>query len=271
MKLLAVDIGNTNITMGLFDTKQTTQCPMSNAQCPTLLGTWRIQTDIGRTAEEYFSAVRDFLAWQNCDIAEVKAVVLCSVVPPVTGAVVEMAQRFFGVDALVVTGATDLGIRNAYQPPEAVGSDRLVNAVAAMHFYGMPCIVVDFGTATTIDTVSADGTYLGGAIAPGIMMAAEALFQRTAQLPRVALTAPPHAIGRTTTESIQSGLVFGYVGLVKELVKRFQEELGGRTKVIATGGLAGLIAPLTGVIGEVNLDLTLLGLALVWQQKTSKT
>ncbi len=267
MKLLAVDVGNTNITMGLFDTAQMTRCPMSNAPCPNLLGTWRIQTDIGRTAEEHFSAARDFLAWQNCGVAEVQAFVLCSVVPPVTGALEEMAQRFFGVEALIVTGAMDFGIRNAYQPPEAVGADRLVNAVAAMHFYGVPCIVVDFGTATTIDTVSADGTYLGGAIAPGITMAAEALFQRTAQLPRVALTAPTHAIGRTTTESIQSGLVFGYVGLVKELVGRFRAELGASTKVVATGGLAGLIAPLTGVVREVNLDLTLLGLALVWQQK----
>lgn len=267
MKLLAFDIGNTNITMGLFDTDCLFTCPMSRASCPTLLGTWRVRTEIGRTGDEHFGLVRDFLAWQNCQVSEVGAVVMCSVVPPVTTSIVEMSERFFGVKPLVVTGALDLGIRNAYQPPEAVGADRLVNAVAAIHLYGAPCIVVDFGTATTFDAIDRNGTYLGGAISPGITMAAEALFQRTAQLPRVALNQPKRAIGRSTVESIQSGLVFGYVGLVKELVARFKLELGADATVIATGGLAPLIAPLTEVIEEINPDLTLLGLALIWQQK----
>jgi type III pantothenate kinase len=219
-------------------------------------------------AEGHFGAVRDFLAWQSCHVNEVNAVALCSVVPPVTTSIVEMSERFFGVKPLVVTGALNLGIRNAYQPPEAVGADRLVNAVAALHLYGTPCIVVDFGTATTFDAIDRRGTYLGGAIAPGITMAAEALFQRTAQLPRVALNSPKQAIGRSTVESIQSGLIFGYVGLVKELVARFKAELG-EAGVIATGGLARLIAPLTGVIDEINPDLTLLGLVIVWQQQHS--
>jgi type III pantothenate kinase len=270
MRLLAVDIGNTNITMGLLDPTQTIPCPVSRAPCPTLLGTWRIRTEVGRTADEHFGALRDFLAWHGCEVSEVKGVVLCSVVPPLTTVFAELAQKFFGTDAFIVTGALDLGIRNAYQPPEAVGADRLVNAVAARHFYGVPCIVVDFGTATTFDAIDADGTYLGGAIAPGITMAAEALFQRTAQLPRVALTQPPRAIGRTTTESIQSGLLFGYVGLVKELVARFQTELGKGTKVIATGGLASLIAPLTGVVDAINPDLTLLGLGILWAQRNKQ-
>jgi len=200
----------------------------------------------------------------------VQGVVLCSVVPPLTTVFAELAQKFFGTDAFIVTGALDLGIRNAYQPPEAVGADRLVNAVAARHLYGVPCIVVDFGTATTFDAIDADGTYLGGAIAPGITTAAEALFQRTAQLPRVALTQPPCAIGRTTTESIQSGLLFGYVGLVKELVARFRAELGEGVKVIATGGLASLIAPLAGVVDAINPDLTLLGLGILWAQRNKQ-
>ncbi|MCS3919661.1 type III pantothenate kinase [Fervidibacter sacchari] len=268
MKLLAFDIGNTNITMGLFDAEQTFPCPVSSLPCPSLLGTWRIRTEVGRTAEEHFGAVRDFLAWQNCQVSEVNAVALCSVVPPVTTSIVEMSERFFGVKPLIVTGALNLGICNAYRPPEAVGADRLVNAVAALHLYGTPCIVVDFGTATTFDAIDRSGTYLGGAIAPGITMAAEALFQRTAQLPRVALSSPKQAIGRSTVESIQSGLIFGYVGLVKELVARFKDELG-EAKVIATGGLAHLIAPLTEVIDEVNPDLTLMGLAIVWQQQNS--
>lgn len=266
MKLLAFDIGNTNITIGLFDAENLFTCPVSRAPCPTLLGTWRVRTEIGRTGDEHFGLVRDFLEWQNCQVNEVGAVVLCSVVPPVTTSIADMSERFFGTNPLVVTGALDLGIRNAYQPPEAVGADRLVNAVAAVHFYGKPCIVVDFGTATTFDAIDRNGTYLGGAISPGITMAAEALFQRTAQLPRVALNQPKQAIGRSTVESIQSGLVFGYVGIVKELVSRFKAELGEDAKVIATGGLAPLIAPLTGVIEEINPDLTLFGLALIWQR-----
>ncbi len=269
MKLLAFDIGNTNITMGLFDTENLFACPASRAPCPTLLGTWRVRTEVGRTGDEHFGLVRDFLAWQNCQIGEVGAVVLCSVVPPVTTSIAEMSERFFGTKPLVVTGALDLEIRNAYQPPEAVGADRLVNAVAAVHFYGKPCIVVDFGTATTFDAIDRNGTYLGGAISPGVTMAAEALFQKTAQLPRVALNQPKRAIGRSTVESIQSGVVFGYVGLVKELVARFKAELGDDAKVIATGGLAPLIAPLTDAIEEINPDLTLLGLALIWQQRRS--
>ncbi|GBC98159.1 Type III pantothenate kinase [bacterium HR17] len=268
MWLLAADIGNTNITLGLFDLSQTVPCPASGARCPRLAGTWRVRTEIGRTAEEHFGAVRDFLAWCGTDLSGVRAVAMCSVVPPLTVTLAEMAQRFFQVEPLVVTGAMDLGVRNAYRPPEAVGADRLVNAVAALHFYGAPGIIVDFGTATTFDAIAADGTYLGGAIAPGIMTAAEALFQRTAQLPRVALSPPPQAIGQTTPQSIQSGIVFGYVGLVKELVQRFKGELGGDAQVIATGGLAPLIAPMTGVVDAINPDLTLLGLALIWQQQT---
>ncbi len=271
MKLLAIDIGNTNITMGLFDTEKLLPCPVSRAFCPTLIGTWRILTEIGRTAEEHFGMVRDFLEWQKCQVSEVSDVILCSVVPPVTTSVAEMAERFFGAKPIIVTGALDIGVKNAYQPPEAVGADRLVNAVAAAHFYGVPCIVVDLGTATTFDAIDKNCTYLGGAIAPGVTMAAEALFQRTAQLPRVALNLPKQAIGRSTVESIQSGLIFGYVGLVKELIARFKAELGDETKVVATGGLASLIAPLSGSIDEINPDLTLLGLALIWHQKHFST
>ncbi|MCS7223230.1 MAG: type III pantothenate kinase [Armatimonadetes bacterium] len=265
--LLACDAGNTNITVGLFDTKQWSPAPASGHLFPRLIGSWRVQTDLHRTADETFGILLPLFYWYNIAITDVGAVVLCSVVPPVTTSLSEMARRFFKSEPLIVTGDLELDIVNAYEPPQAVGADRLVNAIAARHLYGLPAIVVDFGTATTFDAISAQGVYLGGAIAPGITLAADLLFQRTAQLPRVALTIPSRPIGRNTMESIQSGLLLGYGGLVKEIVGLFIKELGPDTKVIATGGLAPLMAPLIGPLTDVNTEMTLQGLGIIWAQK----
>ncbi len=269
MLLLTADIGNSNITLGLFDTEETSATE-SGADLPRLMGSWRVQTELNRTADETYGLLVPFIGWFGADRKAIGAVTVCSVVPPVTTAFVEMSRRFLSQEPLIVSGSLKLDISNAYEPPEAVGADRLVNAVAARHLYGLPAIVVDFGTATTFDAISRDGVYLGGAIAPGITLAADVLFQRTAQLPRVPFTPPPHPIGRNTTQSIQSGLLLGYAGLVKELVSLFQRELGADAKVIATGGLAPLMAPLLPPLTAVNTELTLQGLALIWSQKKGK-
>jgi type III pantothenate kinase len=189
---------------------------------------------------------------------------VASVVPPLTGIFEKLSRRYFGRSALVVGDSIDAGVRIRYDNPAEVGADRVVNAVAACHRYGSPACVVDFGTATTFDALSAEGDYLGGAIAPGIGIAAEALFQRTAKLPRIDLVRPPAVIGKNTVQSMQSGLLFGYVGLVEGIVDRFRAELGPDMQVIATGGLAPLIAAETEIIDAVDPWLTLEGLRLIW-------
>ena len=193
-------------------------------------------------------------------------VIVSSVVPPLTGIFEKISQRYFDQTALVVGSGVQIGVRNLYDNPQEVGADRLVNAAGAYHRYGGPACVVDFGTATTFDALSAEGDYLGGAIAPGIGIAAEALFQRTAKLPRIGLDRPPAAIGKTTVQSMQSGLLFGYVGLVEGMVARFRAELGADMKVIATGGLASLVAAETSAIDAVDPWLTLVGLRLIWER-----
>jgi type III pantothenate kinase len=195
---------------------------------------------------------------------DVKGVILASVVPPLTSIFRKLSQRYFQQTPLVVDAALQTGIRIQYDAPHEVGADRIVNAVAVCQRYGAPACVVDFGTATTFDALSAEGVYLGGAIAPGIGIAAEALFQQTAKLPRIDLLRPPAVIGKNTVQSMQSGMLFGYVGLVEGMVTRFRAELGPDMKVIATGGLASLIAKETEVIDAVDPWLTLEGLRLIW-------
>jgi type III pantothenate kinase len=195
----------------------------------------------------------------------VSGVALASVVPPLTGIFVEMCQRYLGHDPLAVTADIETGVRVLIDYPAQAGADRILNALAAHRLYGSPAIVVDFGTATTFDAVSAEGDYVGGAIAPGLGIAAEALFSRTAKLPRIQLAAPPAAIGRNTVHAMQSGLILGYVGLIEGLVARIRAELGGRAKVIATGGLAPLLAQETEVIELVDPMLTLEGLRLIYE------
>ncbi len=252
MALFCIDIGNTNIVMGLYQDRE-------------LVTHWRIATDHRKMADEYAMLILSLFERSDQDPASVEGVIVASVVPPLTGIFEKLSQRYFGQSALVVGDSAEAGVHIRYDNPAEVGADRVVNAVAAYHRYGAPACVVDFGTATTFDALSAEGDYLGGAIAPGIGIAAEALFQRTAKLPRIDLVRPPAVIGKNTVQSMQSGLLFGYVGLVEGIVARFRAELGPDMKVIATGGLAPLIAAETDVIDAVDPWLTLEGLRLIWE------
>lgn len=245
--LLAIDIGNTNISVGLFKDDK-------------LESRWRLATDVARTADEYAVILRNLIESDHLHLSDITNAAICSSVPPTVGVFTDICQRYLGITPLIVGAGTKSGIRVLYDDPRQVGPDRIVDAVAALELYGGPVIVVDFGTATVFDAVSADGDYLGGAIAPGIGISTEALYQHASLLSPVELVTPPHAIGRNTTHSMQSGIVFGYIGLVEALLARFQEELGAKATVVATGGLAPGIASQIKAIDVINPDLTLLGL-----------
>jgi type III pantothenate kinase len=249
--LLAIDIGNTDTTLGLFDDEE-------------LRATWHMATSIDRMADEYAVLLLNLLHHHGLDTSAIKQAALCSVVPPLIATYKELFQQYFHISPLVVGTGVKTGVRIRTDNPREVGSDRIVNAAAAHHLYGGPVIIADLGTAITFDAVSKEGGYLGGAIAPGIDTAAEALFMRAAMLPRVELVHPKHAIGTSTVAAIQSGIVFGYVGLIEGMVARIQQELGEKAKVVATGGWAELMAKETPVIDEVNLNLTLIGLRLIY-------
>lgn len=248
--LLALDIGNTNITLGVFDGER-------------LAATWRLSTDHAKMPDEYSVTLTQLLQLRGMTVGDVDAVALCSVVPPLTPTFVELCRGFFGVEPLVVGAGTRTGIRILYDNPRDVGADRIVDAAAAMKLYGGPVIVVDMGTATVFDAVTADGDYLGGAIVTGMTIAHDALFSNTSQLRRVELISPETAIGRNTIHAIQSGIVLGYADLVRGMVARFDRELGGGAKVVATGGTAHIIEKEAGVFDDVNPDLTLTGLRLI--------
>jgi type III pantothenate kinase len=250
--LLCVDVGNTNITLGLYEGQ-------------TLGPRWRLATDHERMPDEFILQVLGLLSYAGFGPNDVTGAAIASVVPPLTGTWVEVCRRGLGCEPLVVDGTIKTGVRILYDDPNAVGADRVVDAVAAYRLYGAPACIVDFGTATTFDAITAEGDYLGGAIAPGVGIAAQALFERTAKLPRVDIARPPSAIGRNTVHSIQSGLLFGYVGLVEGMVARFRQELGPGTKIIGTGGLAELIARETTVIQFLAPWLTLDGLRMVYE------
>jgi len=250
--LLTIDIGNTNLTLGLYDGEN-------------LGPRWRLATVYDRMPDEYGLQFVGLLSHAGYSPADLHGICLASVVPPLTGRAIEACRQYLGLDPLVVDAGVKTGVRVRYEDPRAVGADRIVDAAAVQRLYGPPACVVDFGTATTFDAISPEGDYLGGAIAPGIGIAAEALFQRTAKLPRVDVQRPPAAIGRNTIHAIQSGLLFGYVGLVEGMVARFRQELGPRMKVIATGGLAEVIAKETDVIQIIAPWLTLDGLRLIWE------
>jgi len=255
--LLAVDVGNTNMTIGIFDGSK-------------LKATWRVATGVHRMPDEYASLLLSLFERQGIDASRITDAILCSVVPPLVGVFEEMCRRYLKVSPLVIEAGVKTGVRISMDNPREVGADRIVNAVAAHHLYGGAVIVIDLGTATTFDAVSEEGDYLGGAIAPGIAIATEALFARTAVLPRVELTHPKLAIGRNTVAAMQSGIVFGYAGLIEGVVARIREELGGKAKVVATGGYAELLARETPVIDEVNPDLTLIGLRLIYEMNKAK-
>jgi type III pantothenate kinase len=249
--LLCIDIGNTNVTMGVYDGED-------------LVAHWRLSTDHQKMPDEYGLLLLNMLAHRGIPAENISGVALASVVPPLTDTFREMVTAYLGVAPLVVDTGVRTGVSVRYDPPRDVGADRIVNVAAAYRLYGGPGCIVDFGTGTTFDALSEKGEYLGGAIAPGIRVAAEALFQRAAKLPRIDLRAPRRAVGSNTLDAMRSGIVFGYVGLVEGMVARFRRELGEGMRVIGTGGLADVIAAETDVIEVVEPWLTLKGLRLIY-------
>lgn len=249
--LLCIDIGNTNIVMGVYEQDE-------------LLAHWRITTDHHKMPDEYGILSVSLMASREIDPKQIDGVIIASVVPPVTEIIEEMLDEYIHQKPIIVGAGVRTGVSVRYDSPREVGADRVVNAAAAYRLYGGPACVVDFGTGTTFDALSATGEYLGGAIAPGIRVAAEALFQRTAKLPRIDLQRPEKAIGTNTVQSLRSGILWGYVGLVEGMVTRFRKELGDDMRVIGTGGLARLISQETDVIEFVDPWLTIKGLRIIY-------
>jgi len=251
--ILACDVGNTNIVLGLFQGDQ-------------LVQNWRVATVHSRTADEHGILWRQLFLGSGLELGVVEAVVISSVVPPLEQSLEEACARYFGLKPLTIEPGVKTGMPIRIDNPREVGADRIVNAVAAFELYGGPLVIVDFGTATTYCAVSKKGEYLGGAIAPGIGISTEALFLRASKLPRVDITRPPSVIGRNTVHAMQSGILYGFVGQVDGIVGRMKRELGPGTRVIATGGLAELIAGQTGSIDRVDPFLTLTGLRLIYER-----
>jgi type III pantothenate kinase len=251
--LLAVDVGNTNTVFGAFEGKALRQH-------------WRVETSHSRTADEYGILVRQLFGSVALDPARVTAIVVSSVVPPLAFTLEGMCQRYFGLRPLFVGPGVKTGMPILYENPREVGADRVVNAVAAFERWRCGLVVVDFGTATTFDAVSPKGEYLGGAICPGVAISMEALFRHASKLPRVEFAKPPAVVGRNTVASMQSGLVYGYVGLVDGICARMSDELGFAPKVVATGGLAPLVAGVSRAITEVDEHLTLDGLRIIYDR-----
>ena len=250
--LLGIDIGNMNTKFGLFEGDR-------------LRAHWRIATDRAKLSDEYAMLLLNLFASERLQSGDVTGCAISSVVPPLTPAFTELARRYLKQEPIIVGPGVRTGLSIRTDHPAELGADLIVNAVAARQMYGAPVIVIGFGTATTFGAVSAQGEFVGVAIAPGVGTGAEVLFRFAAKLPQVELAKPPHAIGKNTIHSMQSGLIFGFAGLVEGLVKRMRAELGGNARVIATGGLAELIAAETDMIEVVEPDLTLIGLRLIYQ------
>ena len=251
--LLAIDIGNTNIVLGLYQGKK-------------LITHWRLATQAERTADEYGVILTQLVEHGGFRCAQISAIAVSCVVPPMLTTTQEFAIRFFDREPLFVGPGIKTGMPILYENPKDVGADRIVNGIAAYDKYRDACIVVDFGTATTIDLISPKGEYIGGAIAPGLSISLEALVQRASKLPRIEIIKPKEVVGRNTVNSIQAGIFYGYVGLVDGLVKRIQKEQNIRVKVVATGGLAPLVASECATIDEVDEFLTLDGLRIIHER-----
>ena len=251
--LLVIDVGNTNTVLGIYDGKR-------------LVDSWRIWTERDRTSDEYGILVGNLFSSRSIPLEGIKSVAISCVVPPMLGMLVELSERYFHTTPLIVEYGVDTGMPVRTDNPMEVGADRIVNSVAAYHKHKRSLIVVDFGTATTFDYINRRGEYMGGAIAPGLGIATEALFMRASKLPRVELVKPKSVVGKNTVHSMQAGIIFGYVGLVDEIVRRMKKETGSNPKVIATGGLAPLIAAESRTIEEVDDLLTLEGLRLIYKR-----
>ena len=250
--LLTIDIGNTNLTLGLYEGEQ-------------LGAHWRLATDHNRMPDEYGLQFLGLLQNAGKTIKDIHGISLASVVPPLTGRVIQACREYLKQEPLVVDAGVKTGIKIRYEDPKTVGADRVCDAVAVLKLYGGPACVVDFGTATTFNAITKEGEYLGGAITVGVNLAAESLFTRAAKLPRIDLQRPPSVIGRNTIHAMQSGLLFGYVSMVEGMVVRFRAELGSEMKVIATGGMAEVIAKETQVVDFIAPWLTLDGLRMIWE------
>ncbi len=248
--LLVFDIGNTQTVVGVFSGEELTV-------------SWRLATDRQKTIDEYGILLKNLFRDINLEVSQIKAAVISSVVPPVTGLFEEMVAKYFRVDPLVVGPGIKTGLAFKYENPREVGADRVVNAVAAIKLYGPPLIVVDFGTATTFCAIAPNGEYQGGALAPGLIISSEALFQRTAKLPKIEIEKPKSIIGRNTIHAMQAGLFYGYLGLVEGIISRMKAEMNCNPRVIATGGFANLISVNTKMIDLIEPDLTLHGLRLI--------
>jgi type III pantothenate kinase len=250
--LLTIDIGNTNITIGCYTGEK-------------LGSRWRLATDHERMADEYGIQLSSLLHHGDINIQDIDAVCMASVVPPLTGRIVQACRQYLKREPFIIDSTVKIGVSILVDEPASVGADRLVDAAAVQRLYGGPACIVDFGTATTFDALDKQGNYLGGAIAPGIGISADALFQRTSKLPRVDLIRPPSVIGKNTIHAMQSGLLFGYVSMVEGMVDRFKQILGNEMKVIGTGGLAEIVANETKSIQIVAPWLTLDGLRMIWE------
>ena len=251
------DVGNTNIVLGVYEGKK-------------LLNYWRIATDVQKSADEYGIIIEQFFKMGDINVKEIEATIICSVVPSIMYTLEHMTRKYFGKDALVVGPGIKTGMNIKLDNPREVGADRIVNAVAAFELYGGPCIIVDFGTATTYCAVSEKGEYLGGAISPGIRISSDALFEKTAKLPRIEIVKPEHVIGKNTVASMQSGIFFGVIGQVDYIVRRMKQEINcANCKIIATGGLSKLISTESETIEIVNALLTLEGLRIIYERNRS--
>lgn len=251
--LLLVDVGNTNIVFGIHDGEQ-------------LLNSWRMSTQTDRSLDEMGVMILQFLTFKNVKPEEIQDIIIASVVPQIMYPLCKALHSYVGKEPIVVDGKLDLGMKNKYDNPKEVGADRLVNAVAAKELYGTPCIIVDFGTATTFCAIDKQGDYLGGAILPGIKISLDALFSKTAKLPKIEIEDPGKLIGTNTVTSMQSGIFYGYVGSVDYIVEQMSKELGEDVKVIATGGLSSLISTKSKTIQTIDRKLTLTGLKLIYDR-----